>query len=241
VESYLRVKDLSKWQHYKRRNPPWIKLYNTIFNDYRFSKLRDETKYHLIAIWSFASVMDNKLPNDSEWISTRIGANLTVDLTELTEAGFVEIVRNDPSQLSDNREKYQDASKVLAGCYQSATPETETETEKDKVKRSKSNGLKPSGNPDPKFVKFWENYGRKVKKREALKVWHYLSESERQEALTRVLSPQFQTWAKQQTRDGQCYLPHPTVWLRGHRWEDELETKHDEAKSYWQSLTGVSK
>ena len=81
---------------------------------------------------------------------------------------------------------------------------------------------KPSNNPDPKFVLFWEKYGRKQKKRDALKAWHGMSDQERKDALHFVSSKDFQAWRSAQFRGGECYLPYPSTWLRAHQWEDEL-------------------
>ena len=91
MRTFLAVKGLDKWQHYKKRNPPWIKLYNSIFNDYKFSRMTDCQKFHLIALWSLASVMENKLPNDPEWLASRIGAKTGIDTQVYIELGFMEI------------------------------------------------------------------------------------------------------------------------------------------------------
>ena len=88
--SCLKVKGLDKWQHYKRRNPPWIKLYNSIFNDYQFSRMNDCQKFHLIGLWSLASVMDNKLPDDDAWLAARIGARTELGIDTFIELGFIE-------------------------------------------------------------------------------------------------------------------------------------------------------
>lgn len=114
--SYFSVKNFEKFQHYKDRKPPWIKLYHETFEDYEFGKLPDASKMHLIAIWSLASRYNNKIPADAEWISKRINATEKVDLKALAEAGFIELD--------------QGCSKTLAKRKQSAMPETEAETDK---------------------------------------------------------------------------------------------------------------
>lgn len=113
---YITAPTLDKWQHYKKRNPPWIKLHRDIFNDYKYSCLQDASKLHLIMIWLLASQMDNMVPNDPEWIRKKINASENVDVESLVNMGFLEIC-------------YQDASKVIAISQQSAIVETETETE----------------------------------------------------------------------------------------------------------------
>ena len=112
---YFKVVNLEKYQHYTKRNPPWIKLHASTLEDYDFGRLQDASKMHLCAIWLLASRTDNKIPWDAEWISKRINATAEVDLTSLQDAGFIELIG--------------DASNTLATRKQSATPETETETE----------------------------------------------------------------------------------------------------------------
>jgi len=118
----FRVKNFEKFQHYKDRNPPWIKLYNDVLDDYAYASLPDASKYHLSAIWLLASRSNNSLPFDPQWIANRINAKSPVDLEILVQAGFIvlEQALQTPEQV---------ASKTLHTPEQSARPETETETE----------------------------------------------------------------------------------------------------------------
>jgi hypothetical protein len=128
----LSVKNFAKFQHYKDRSPPWIKLYNELLDDYEFGKLPDTAKAHLTAIWLLASRYDNKIPHDAEWIARRINANSPVDIPLLLKAGFLE---------TD-----QDCSEVLADCKQDAMPETERETEVE-IENSSSSARKKTRFP----------------------------------------------------------------------------------------------
>jgi hypothetical protein len=83
------VKNFERFQHYKDRNPPWIKLYNELLDDYEFGCLQDASKMHLIAIWLLASRSENKLPYDPEWVARRINATDPVNLDELVRRGFL--------------------------------------------------------------------------------------------------------------------------------------------------------
>lgn len=118
---YVSVKGFERFQHYKDRRPPWIKLYTSIFEDYEFACLQDASKLHLVSIWVLASQLDNRIPADPEWIARRINATTAVDLSILIEKGFLI------------------ASKLLASCKQNAMPETETETD---IKNSPSESKK---------------------------------------------------------------------------------------------------
>jgi hypothetical protein len=112
------VTNFDKHQHYRDRTPPWIKLYNELLDDYRFGKLPDHAKAHLVAIWLLASRSDNCLPLDGEWVARRINATEPVDLQVLLDAGFL--------KADDGA-----ASKPLAKRKRNACPEREGETERE--------------------------------------------------------------------------------------------------------------
>jgi len=117
------VKNFAKFQHYKDRAPPWIKLYNGLLEDYEFGGLPDASKMHLIAIWLLASRSDNKIPYDSKWISGRINATDAVDLDLLLERGFIVL---------DQVEEH-NASKSLAKCLSREERQAQEEKRKEDI------------------------------------------------------------------------------------------------------------
>jgi hypothetical protein len=120
---YLTVKNFSKFQHYKERNPPWIKIHRELFLDYEFGRLQDASKLHLILIWLLASQKDNKFPNDPEYIKEQIHVKEDVDLNLLISKGFLiplASCKQDASTLPTN-----------ADSEAEAEAETEAETETD--------------------------------------------------------------------------------------------------------------
>jgi hypothetical protein len=114
------VKNFEKFQHYKDRSPPWIKLYNELLDDYEFGQLPDATKMHLVAIWLLASRSENKIPHDSAWVAKRINATEPVNLDLLAEKGFILLNQ-------EVRSMEQVASKPLAKCLSRDRGETEGE------------------------------------------------------------------------------------------------------------------
>lgn len=86
---YLEVPDSHRFQHYKDRCAPWIRLHKAVLDDYAFCQLSDEMKFHLIAIWLLASQTQYRVPFDENWIAQQIGANTVVNLSELIEGGFL--------------------------------------------------------------------------------------------------------------------------------------------------------
>ena len=109
---YFSIKNWEKHQHYKDRNPPWIKLHKDLLHDYEFTCLHDASKLQLMLIWLLASQMDNKIPCDQNWLKNTLHVEQDIDLKALSDGGFIDI-----------------ASDMLAECNQVAMPETETETE----------------------------------------------------------------------------------------------------------------
>lgn len=124
--SFIAVKDFERFQHYKGRTPPWIKLYNALLDDYRFVQLSDAARGQLILIWLVASRHHNRIPNDREYIARAIHAKSKLQLDVLIEAGWLAVVTDAPAPLAERK---QNASKALATCPQSAIPEVEEEKE----------------------------------------------------------------------------------------------------------------
>lgn len=87
---YFSIKNYDRYQHYRDRRPPWIKLHVSLLDDYGFISLSDASKSHLMLLWLLASQTDNKIPHDIPWIKQRIGARGRVNLAELFNAGFLE-------------------------------------------------------------------------------------------------------------------------------------------------------
>lgn len=72
------------------------------------------------------------------------------------------------------------------------------------------------------FERFWNQYPRKVGKAKAQTSWGRLNTADRADALA-ALPSHVRSW---KDKDEQ-YIPHPTTWLNGRRWEDEVaEPKH---------------
>ena len=87
---FYRVRDFEKLQHYKNRNPPWVKLYRELILDYEFQQYDEVTRFHGIALLILASTTGNKIPNDPRWVGAQIGAHAPVDLDRLYEIGLLE-------------------------------------------------------------------------------------------------------------------------------------------------------
>lgn len=119
----LKPKNWEAHQHYRTRNPPWIKLHKRLLDDFEFQALPLASRALAPMLWLMASESkDGAFDADPKLIAFRLRANakeVETALTPLIDSGFFECL--------------QDASKPLATQLHDATSEkTETETETDK-------------------------------------------------------------------------------------------------------------
>ena len=152
-DGYLKVKNFSKFQHYKDRRPPWIKLYISLLDDYEFLQLPDKTKWHTVAMFLLASQHDNRIPYDINFISARIGAEQPVDIDTLIKLGFLTVCKHR-------------ARGNGAGSKQNVVPETETYNEETETyTKGEAEGKGKITAPDYKNeiweTEFWSEYADK--------------------------------------------------------------------------------
>ena len=191
----LSVKNWEEFQHYKNRKPPWIKLYTSLLNDYKFLQMTDAERYQLIAIWLLASCTENRIPCDATYIRGQIRSRKPVPIEKFVSLGFLTVS--------------QDASKM----HTNACLETETETETETEKSVRVNG----------FDAFWESCPKKVGKQSARQAWTKIKPgAELSRAITQAMKAQVEADHFRGT-DGKFYIPHPTTWLNAGRWEDEIQ------------------
>lgn len=80
---------------------------------------------------------------------------------------------------------------------------------------------KPKWKPE-RFEAFWDYYGYKVGRKKAVRAWDRLKPSDKLLAIMgRAL--EIQKASPQWTKDGGQYRPHPSTWLNGAGWEDDLQ------------------
>jgi hypothetical protein len=115
----LRVKDWARFQHYRRRSPPWIKLHRSLLDNREYQQLKDGAARLLFDIWLIASESDGCVPFDSAALAWRLRKPIQVvrdSIQALIRAGFIS-------------SEGHDASSALALGLHDATPETEAERE----------------------------------------------------------------------------------------------------------------
>lgn len=86
--NFLTIKNWETFQHYKRRNPPWLKLHRALLDDYAFCSLPDAAKGHLMLLWLLASQNNGTIPADVPFLERKISCS-GLDLDRLIEHGFL--------------------------------------------------------------------------------------------------------------------------------------------------------
>jgi hypothetical protein len=106
------------FQHYKHRNPPWIKFHKKLLDNMTFQRLPVASRAIAPMLWLLASESENGLIEKStEEIAFRLRMaekDVLTAIKPLIDNGF-----------------FNDADNVLASCLQDAT--TETEKSRDRV------------------------------------------------------------------------------------------------------------
>ena len=97
------IKNWSRFQHYKARRPPWIKLHRSLLDDRAFAELSDYAAKLLIQLWLIGSESDDgSISGDMEDIAFRVhrdGAEVLPALQELALRGFIQMGTDDASTL----------------------------------------------------------------------------------------------------------------------------------------------
>ncbi|KAB8042571.1 hypothetical protein [Janthinobacterium aquaticum] len=88
VVEFLAIKNWDTFQHYSKRNPPWIKLHRAILDDYAFCSLPDAAKGHLMMLWLYGSQNDGKVPNDPVFLERKLSCQ-NLDLDIFIRTGFL--------------------------------------------------------------------------------------------------------------------------------------------------------
>lgn len=88
------------------------------------------------------------------------------------------------------------------------------------------------------FEQFWQHYPRRDAKKDALKAWLQMDSGERFAAVASIPIHVRYWQSAGRTRET---IPLPATWLRGERWNDELEMPQakDPMGEWWKTPTGI--
>ena len=141
----MQIKHWKKFQHFKDRKPPWVKLYRDVLDDIEWYELDPLASKVLVMCWLIASEDDGRLP-PVKTLAFRL---------RMTEKQTNDCL----NKLSHWLE--QDDINAISDRYQDDRLETETETEKETKKKATV-----VATPDGVSQSVWEDFKtlRKAKK-----------------------------------------------------------------------------
>jgi hypothetical protein len=223
---YFKVRNFERFQHYRDRKPPWIKLYRDLWADPSFMVQNTSTKLAIIGCFTLASESDNRVPLNIRWMRKRLCLDYNIDIKALMGSGFIEPIGCD-------------ASAALASCTmkedftkKEIIVETETETEE-----QRHTPLTPLGGNgrDPLFGfdEFYKLYPRHEAPTPARKAWAKLHAD--QEMLDGILAWVVRAEHSEQWSD-KSKIPLPATFINQRRWEGDpppvAQCKMPLSKSY---------
>ena len=199
----MKIKNWSKFQHFKDRRPPWVKLYRDLLDDPDWHELDAEAAKILVSLWLLASEdedQEGKLPD-----AKRIAFRLRIPVNKVNQA-----------LTKLEHWLYHDDINEISERYQLDAPETETETY---TEREKEKDMAYG------FDEFWSIYERKGSKVQALKAWRKIKPSIE-------LQLQIYDAARiyvRATPDKQ-FRKDASTWLNNQCWNDEVVVRQEQQK-----------
>jgi hypothetical protein len=189
----MKIRNWGKFQHYKHRRPPWIRLYRELLDDRHWHALSGDASKLLINLWLLAADTNNGLLPEVEDIAFRLRMPPKLVSKLIGELSHWLTL---------------DASDLLAECERVATTETETETETEGETESECRA---------EFLNaFWPTYPNKVGKPNALTAYLKARKKASKEEISRGLD----NYLRDKPPDRQWC--NPATWLNQERWGDEM-------------------
>ena len=192
-------KNWNEFQHYRDRDPTWIKLHKKLLDDFEFQCLPVASRALAPMLWLIASEdTQGIIDADPKKLGFRLrmtSSQVTDALNPLIEGGFFSVL--------------QDASAALAETERVASLEEEEENNKREEDNKRARARD--------FEAFWKACPKKVGKPKALK--SFLTAIKTVPAST--LIDKVRSYAASRRGEDDKFTLHPATWLNQGRWEDE--------------------
>jgi len=96
VTTYIWVNRWDEFQTFQTKRgkpwaPPWIRIYPRLLDDHTFTDLPEPTQLLLVKLWMLFSTTHQRIPNDTRYLSRRLGQRVTkTQLKLLNHAGYIQ-------------------------------------------------------------------------------------------------------------------------------------------------------
>jgi len=193
------LRNWGKYQHYKHRRPPWVRLYVDMLDDPEMMRLPDASFALACKLILLAGRYDNAIPLDRiKWHLHRFSSS---SMETLQSIGFIAVT--------------EPASTALALRLRDATTETETEVTESETETETTYSCADAHTFDD-FWKAWPK-GKRVGKKQAVAQWNRI----KPDAATFAAMVD----AIGSLNGDMQYVKHPHRWLRDKNWEDAKPAK----------------
>ncbi len=96
-DKWIVIPHWDRFQHYKNRNPVWIKVYPELLSDEAYLGLTFHQRGVLHSLWMEYARAQRQLPGSTLTLTRRLGDRVTTATLEaLNHAGFIQIVASKP-------------------------------------------------------------------------------------------------------------------------------------------------
>lgn len=206
----------------------WFRLYSEFSTDPKIQVLTEALqRRYVMLLCIHCSENYEKRPDDEISLALRV----TVEDWQETKKEFIKrglllpdgTIRGwekrqfisdikDPTA-KERQKRYRESKRYARNdTVTSRLPESDTDTETDKKHNAQ----------DESFAVFWSLYPNKKAKSQALKSWIKIDRDLYGQIIESLkLAIKSDGW----TKDNGKFIPHPSTWLNGKRWEDELTVK----------------
>lgn len=135
------------FQHYKKRNPPWIKLHFAMLSSEDWVSLDDESRVLMMVCMLVASKEDGIIPNNPKYLK-RVGyLHTEPNFQPLLDCGFLQVVENIEPHASNIDE---DASKVVDDASKNSKMLDQSREEQSKEEQRREEPPASRGEATPK-------------------------------------------------------------------------------------------
>jgi hypothetical protein len=199
------IKGWKKFQHFKDRRPPWIKLYRDLLDDPDWHALDGADAKALVMLWLIASEDDGNIP-----CTRKIAFRLRI-----TETKAEQLLTRLSHWL------IQDDITPISGRYRDDTPETEGETDRKEGETdigAVANATRPSDDP---FDEFWKAYPKRQganPSAPARKKWDAAIKSGADPGL--IIKAIKSGIGFDPAKINTEYIPRASTWLNEQRWRE---------------------
>jgi hypothetical protein len=206
----LTPKNWKSFQHYKDRDPPWIKLHRGLLNNYEFFSLPVASRALAPLLWLIASENeDGKIVTSLDALAFRLHmtrGDLADALSPLVQSGFFEA--------SEAVEHVASATPAVR------SPETEAQVKTETNSRSVADATRPSADA---FEEFWQSFPRRDgpnPRKPAEQKFNALVKTGVDPAVMIAGAKHLASDEAKRGNIGTRFIPQAVTWLNQQRWSD---------------------